>query len=72
MAGKIHRLREWLEQAQSPFLVSRLILMTGVRLRDYGPATDDDDTAVRKLRDGLRALVTAAELQHAERILDEK
>ena len=58
MAGRIHAVTELVEKERGPFGVSRLIMMSGVAVREYGPARADEDPAlVRKVADAAITLL---------------
>jgi hypothetical protein len=69
MAGQIRQIVDHLERCHSPFLVSRLILMTGLRLQDFTPSSPDDPTVLRKLERALRSVLTAMEMRPLEQWL---
>lgn len=69
MAGRIRQIVELLEQRHSPFLVSRLILMTGVRVREFTSDSPDDPTVLRKLEKALRTLVSESDMKVFEPLL---
>jgi hypothetical protein len=69
MAGRIRKIVDLLEHNHSPFLISRLILMTGVRVRDFTSASPDDPAALRKLEKALRTLISAEEMRPFEPLL---
>lgn len=69
MAGRIRQIVDYLEQHHSPFLVSRLILATGVKVRDYSDSSPDDPEALRKLDRALRTMISPDEMRPLERLL---
>lgn len=59
--GRICRVVGWLDAHKGAFAISRLILQTGIKLRDHGPTTRDDPRDLAKLMVALDALLTAEE-----------
>jgi hypothetical protein len=53
----------WVDAHKGAFAISRLILQTGIKLRDHGPATRDDPRVLAKLMTALDALLTDEERQ---------
>ena len=72
MKGTIHRIVKLVEQQKSPFAVSRLIMMTGIPVRQYDATAPDDPAALVKIEKALRELLTADELAELEQGLRTK
>ena len=50
MSSRIHAITQLVEKERGPFGVSRLIMMSGVPIREYGPETPDENgEAIRKV-----------------------
>lgn len=64
--GNIHRITSFVEQRKTPFAVSRLIMMTGSNLRNFGPDAPDDPTVLRKLRKSLDTVLSDDELRELD------
>jgi hypothetical protein len=60
--GGIYNVVRQLDKKHGSFFISRLILMTGINLRNYDAATHDDPHVVEKLVKALRSLVKPADL----------
>ena len=69
MHGTVHRVVEMLEERHSSFLVARVILMTGIKLRDHSATTPDDPAVLRALGDALERVLTADELRPIQDVL---
>jgi hypothetical protein len=65
--GQIHRLMSFVEQRHSTFAVTRLIMVTGVNLRAFGPDADDDPEVLQSLHRALPRVLSAEEAADAER-----
>ncbi len=63
MACQIHRIVCFIESRLTPFAVSRLIMMSGVPVRKYGPTSDDDAHDLRKIRMAIRTLLSPRDQQ---------
>ena len=46
-----------MESRLTPFAISRLIMMTGVSVRKYGPDSVDNVADLRKLQQALKSLL---------------
>ncbi len=51
----------FLEDRKDAFAVSRLIMLSGVRVREFAASTAEDPAALRKVEAALAALLTAEE-----------
>ena len=69
MQGTVYRVVELLEERHSSFLVARVILLTGIRLRDYEPTTPDDPTVLRALGNALQRVLSEDELRPIQALL---
>ena len=69
MRGTIHRIVKLVELRKSPFAVSRLIMMTGIPVRQYDASAEDDPAAMVKIEKALRELLTADELAELDQEL---
>jgi hypothetical protein len=67
--GCLWRVTRWLEARHGAFMISRLILMTGIKLRDFDAASPDNPDDVRALERALRTLLTPDELNEIEPLL---
>lgn len=64
--GNIHRITCFVEQRKTPFAVSRLIMMTGSNLRNFGPEAADDPAVLRKLKKSLDSVLSEVELRELD------
>jgi hypothetical protein len=63
MQGNIHQLTKILEERFSAFLVARLILLTGIPLRNYNNDSPNDPEVLKKIEDALPSLLTPGQLR---------
>lgn len=63
MSGTVHRIVQYLEERRSAFAVSRLIMMTGVAVRQFTNSTPDDEVILRKLDAALPSLLSPEEIE---------
>jgi hypothetical protein len=68
MAGKLYRLVQFVETRRTSFTVARLIMMTGVPLREQTETTPDDPQLIAKVDHALAALLTPEELSEARQL----
>lgn len=70
--GSLWRITQWLDAHAGPFAVSGLISSTGIKLRDFGPASPDDDVLLERLGQALRQAVSAKAWEQLRRFLPER
>jgi hypothetical protein len=63
MACQIHRIVSFIESRLTPFAVSRLIMLSGVSVRKYGPTSDDNAQDLRKIQLALKSLLSPRDQQ---------
>jgi hypothetical protein len=61
--GRIARVVGWVDANKGAFAVSRLILQTGIKLRDCTPTTRDEPRDIAKLLAAVATMLTPEELQ---------
>jgi hypothetical protein len=71
MANRICLITQFIEKRKSGFGVARLMMMSGVNVRGYGPQDPDQPEPLERVRRALPDLLSALELQELERILSE-
>ena len=71
MASRISLITSFIERRRLGFGVARLIMMSGVNVRDFGPNEPDPPDALRRLKQALPQLLTAQELRELEELLEE-
>jgi hypothetical protein len=59
----------WIEERHGAFLVSRLIIATGIKLRSFEETTPDNPDEVRALERALRTLLSPDELNEVSKLL---
>ena len=69
MTGHLFQITQFVEQRKTPFSVSRLIMMTGVKLRQFTATTPDDEAALQKVRQALPSVLVEAEIRELEAVL---
>jgi len=62
MANRIWEITSFVEQRRKSFAVSRLIMMSGVSVRQYRADTPEDDEATQRVIDALPALLDEDDL----------
>jgi hypothetical protein len=70
--GCLWRVTRWLEARHGAFLISRLILMTGIKLRSFDASSPDNPEEVRALERALRTLLSPSELNEIAPLLWER
>lgn len=70
MRSRIHLIKTFLEQKKSPFAISRLIMMSGVSLRDTGPDSHDDPDSLAKVEASAMEMLTHDEQTELENYLE--
>ena len=70
MPCKLHLITEFVEQRKTSFTVSRLIMMTGVKLRSYLPESVDDPVVLKKIQHALPGILTPQELKELQALLE--
>ncbi|HEX8821818.1 MAG TPA: hypothetical protein VF794_17970 [Archangium sp.] len=71
MANRISRITSYVEKRKLGFGVARLIMMSGVNVRGFGPNDPDPPEALRRLEQTLPQLLTTQELQELAHLLSE-
>jgi hypothetical protein len=71
MASRISLITSFIEKRKFGFGVARLIMMSGVNVREFGPNAPDSPDALKRLEQALPQLLTAQEQQELESILQE-
>lgn len=69
MANRIRQITEYVERRKLGFGVARLIMLSGVNVRGFGPHDPDPPGALERLQQVLPSLLSAQELQELERLL---
>jgi hypothetical protein len=69
MPGQIHAIVKFVEERKSPFAVSRLIMMTGVTLRNTTANSADPPEALNKVKSAVRELLTPEEWSELDEVL---
>jgi hypothetical protein len=71
MANRISRITSFIEKRRLGFGVARLIMMSGVNVRSFGPHDPDPPDALRRLEQVLPQILTPQELQELTHLLSE-
>jgi hypothetical protein len=71
MANQISRITSFVEKRRLGFGVARLIMMSGVNVRSFGPNDPDPPEALRRLEQVLPQILTPQELQELTHLLSE-
>jgi hypothetical protein len=71
MANQISRITSFVEKHRLGFGVARLIMMSGVNVRSFGPNDPDPPEALRRLEQVLPQILTPQELQELTHLLSE-
>jgi hypothetical protein len=71
MANRISRITSFVEKHKLGFGVARLIMMSGVNVRSYGPNDPDPPDALRRLEQALPQLLSVQELLELQNLLSE-
>ncbi len=71
MANRISRITAFVEKRKLGFGVARLIMMSGVNVRGFGPNDPDPPDALRRLEQALPQLLSAQELLELQTLLAE-
>ncbi len=71
MANRISRITTYVEKRKLGFGVARLIMLSGVNVRSFGPNDPDPPDALRRLERVLPQLLSDQELQELHQILSE-
>ncbi|PTL80645.1 hypothetical protein [Vitiosangium sp. GDMCC 1.1324] len=71
MANRISRITTYVEKKKLGFGVARLIMMSGVNVRSFGPNDPDPPDALRRLEQALPQLLSAQELLELQSLLTE-
>lgn len=69
MANRIWQITQFVEQKRLGFGVARLLMMTGVPLRDFQADTPDAADQEERVRRELPKVLTTAEMDELERLL---
>jgi hypothetical protein len=71
MANRISRITSFVEKRRLGFGVARLIMMSGVNVRSFGPNDPDPPEALLRLEQVLPQILSAPELQELANLLSE-
>jgi hypothetical protein len=71
MANRISRITQFVEKHKLGIGVARLIMMSGVNVRSFGPNDPDPPDALRRLEQALPQVLSAQELRELQKILSE-
>jgi hypothetical protein len=71
MANRISRITSFVEKRRLGFGVARLIMMSGVNVRSFGPNDPDPPDALQRLEQVLPQILSAPELQELTQLLSE-
>jgi hypothetical protein len=69
MTGTVARIVRWLDERHGAFMVARLIMKTGIKVRDYGDQSPDEKEVLRRLEAALASLLSSEDYQTATRLL---
>jgi hypothetical protein len=69
--GCVFRIVRWMDANKGAFLISRLILQTGIKLRTFHPDSPDDPRVLAKLWPAVDALLTPEEREALLRSLQD-
>ena len=72
MPNKIHLITSYIEKRKSGFGVARLIMMSGVNVRGYGPQDPEPTDVLERVKQVLNQLLTPQELKELIRLLAEE
>lgn len=68
MSGEVYRIVKFLEERKSAFAVSRLIMLTGLRIRKYHATSPDDPDVLRRIDAALPQLLSPEEIAELTRV----
>ena len=69
--GRVEGTLTWPPRGTLGFGVARLIMLSGVNVRGFGPEDPDPPEALERLKQVLPQLLTAQELRELERLITE-
>jgi hypothetical protein len=72
MTNRIHLITSYIEKRKSGFGVARLIMMSGVNVRGYGPNDPEPADVLERVKQVLSQLLSPAELKELVRLLAEE
>lgn len=72
MANRIHLITSYIEKRKSGFGVARLIMMSGVNVRGYGPHDPEPADVLERVKQVLTQLLSPQELKDLVRLLAEE
>ena len=72
MANRIHLITSYIEKRKSGFGVARLIMMSGVNVRGYGPRDPEPADVLERVQQVLTQLLSPQELKDLVRLLAEE
>jgi len=72
MANRIHLITSYIEKRKSGFGVARLIMMSGVNVRGYGPCDPEPADVLERVQQVLTQLLSPQELKDLVRLLAEE
>jgi hypothetical protein len=70
MPGQIHTIVKFVEQRKSPFAVSRLIMLTGVTLRNTTAFSSDPPDVLAKVKSAVKEILSPEEQMELEKLLE--
>lgn len=69
--GRIHQIVSYLEARHTSFAVSRLIMMSGIPVRKFTPASEDSTELLTKIQMALRGLLKAEDLKRMQHFFED-
>ncbi len=72
MTNRIHVITSYVEKRKSGFGVARLIMMSGVNVRSFGPQDPESPDALERVKQALTQLLSPQELKELVRLLAEE
>jgi hypothetical protein len=72
MANRIHLITSYIEKRKSGVGVARLIMMSGVNVRGYGPHDPEPADVLERVQQVLTQLLSPQELKDLVRLLAEE
>jgi len=72
MTNRIHLITSYIEKRKSGFGVARLMMMSGVNVRSYGPNDPEPADTLERVKQVLSQLLSPQELKDLVRLLAEE
>jgi len=72
MTNRIYVITGYVEKRKSGFGVARLIMMSGVNVRGFGPQDPESPDALERVKQALTQLLSPQELKELVRLLAEE